>query len=311
MENEILNDRIQKASEISKIPTSYLELVIEDIGVDVLEAETTTFDDFKDTLNKFRPDFSNPSDVVPESISVRPHVSNTCIEISKISNAKLKAAWEILKGNDPFKKKKNVGSADIVLPSPTVLAEALKPVENYSDLELLQKYGKECPPRVEEELQKRTHGRPCIIFEEDTGKIDVENSLYMVRKAHRQDTPKNYMIRGELKVLYPIGFFPADVFYECPVHSKILLVDGYCEECAKVWDTTEHDKNAFLRLITEREDIDIRIYKAKSFAELKQDFPKIYLNFNELKEEDRLPSLKRRLSKSKEGDPFRVVHTTH
>lgn len=311
MENVILNDRIQKASEILKTKDlssenlqRQIQKTLERIGVDdsdigqkILEAETTEFEDFEKAffdgqgLEKGQPPL-----IVPVSPTTFP-------------KARLKAAWEILKGNDPFKKKSELkinGTGEELK-----LAEVLKPVENYSDLELLQKYGKECPPRVEEELQKRTHNRPCIIFEEDTGKVDIENSLYMVRKAHRQDTPKTYMIRGELKVLYPIGFFPADVFYECPVHSNVLLVDGYCEECSQVWDTNEYEKNAFLRLITEQEDIDVRIYKGKSFADLKKDFPKIYLKFNELKEEGKLPSLKRRLSKAKEGDPFRVVHTTH
>ncbi len=310
MDNSTLNSRIQQTAEILSTKGFTLNSVVlklqqvldaigiedSEIGVKILEAETTVYEDFEKAF------FSGDGlGIEKGKLLVMPIAAD-----SNFPKAKLKVVWEILKGNDPFKKK------DVQLTgSGTNLAEILKPVENFSDIELLQKYGKECAPNIEEELERRTHKRPCIVFEEDTGKIDIENSLYMVRKARRQDTPKSFMIRGELKILYPVGDFPANVFFECPIHPNILLVDGYCEECSQVWDTTEYDKNAFLRLISENEDIDIRIYKEKTFAELKKDFPKVYLKFNELKEESKLPSLKKRIGKYKDGDPFRVVHTTH
>ena len=301
-----------------------------ELGIRILDADTTVFEDFKKYIN-----------------------INSCY--LRVPEVKLKIVWEILKGNDPLGTSdrdledlaRDLGkSLDELLKSGNVkkeqlkkmgkeaaktflqkvsevghkladksaslsedLAESLQPVGNWTDLKLLQKYGKECPPAVEEELKKRTNGRPAIIFHK-TGEVDVENSYFMVRKARRQDTPHTFEIKGEIKVLYKVGDFPANVFFECPIHSDTLLVDGYCEACGRKWDTTEYEKNVFLRLMIEnmREKIDMRIYSKNSFDELVREFPGIYHIYERLKEEGKLPSMKRRMSQNVD-DPFYVVHT--
>jgi len=188
---------------------------------------------------------------------------------------------------------------------------AMKPIGQWTDLELLEKYNKDCSSEIEEELSKRSKNRPTIIFD-GLGNVDVENSLYMLRKARHQETPATMLVSGIMKQVYRIGEFPLDMFYECPVHSHILLVDGYCEECGTKWDVNDYERNVFLRLITQSEKIDHRIYREKKTDELISSFPKIFLKFTEMKEEDTLPKLKRKLSKSRQGDPFRVSsHRTY
>jgi hypothetical protein len=104
--------------------------------------------------------------------------------------------------------------------------------------------------------------------------------------------------------------------YECPIHSNVLLLNGYCEECGMEWKNIDDNKEkyVFLRLVSETtkiEPVALRMYIQQGFDELVKLFPKVLLTYNALKEEERLPTLKRRLSKNKQGDPFRVVHTTH
>jgi hypothetical protein len=109
-----------------------------------------------------------------------------------------------------------------------------------------------------------------------------------------------------MKQVFKVGEFPLDVLFECPIHKNVLLIDGYCEECGITWGTENMDRLIFLRLIKEQTSTDPMLYRTFNFDKLSKEFPKVYIQFKELKSEDKLPSLKRRISKVKDGDPFRV-----
>lgn len=275
-----------------------------DLGLKILEAESTTAADFILALR------SQTKLVVPEP--------------------RARAAWLILQGRDPFKQKE-LFAFDETLASAAVIGidgkvnlssvaaasfmEQLKPIGQWADIDLLKSYSKNCPMSIEEELMKRSRSRPTIIFNND-GAVDVESSLILLRQARHCSTPSTFIVDSKLRQVYKIGDFPMDVMYECPVHSCILLLNGYCEECGLKWPDVDSnkDKHIFLRLVAERmkiEPVALRMYMQYSFDEIAKLFPKILLVYNEMKEEDRLPTLKRRMSKNKEGDPFRVVHTTY
>ena len=149
------------------------------------------------------------------------------------------------------------------------------------------------------------------MFRKD-GTIDVETSLSMIKMARRQETPKTFIVESELQILYAIGEFPADLFYECPVHADVLLVEGYCEECEQVWENFEANrrKYSFIRLIVQRGFVLLTQLIEKKIDELAKMSPKIWIEFAQLEEEENLPRLKRRISKSKQGDPFYVIHKT-
>lgn len=286
-----LKTRVEKASEVLTVKNldpdcikSSLEKTLEQMGVDdtsiglkIIEAETTTYEDF--SLEFFK------TAVISEPIPI----------------ARMKIAWEILKGRDPFVKGINKDLSQ-------------KQIGQWSDIELLQQYGRDCPLDVQEQLTKRTNGRHAIIFNDD-GSIDIENSLFLVRRARHQETRDTFLISDTIKQVYRVGEFPMDVMFECPVHPGTLLAGDYCGDCGKKWDVNDYERNVFIRLIVEQEkdNIDMRIYRNKSFEELRTDFPKVFIRFNEFKEEDRLPSLKRKVSKPKDSDPFRVVssHRTY
>lgn len=292
----IFNSRISAASEILKayikedteetLKKVLFEMGIDDspVGFEILSSPTTELNDFVSAI-----------------VAILGQEKN-------IPGPRLKLAWATLNEHKQEKPAPTKPSSDNI----SELLKTLKPVGGYSDIELLEAYGKDSLPEVEDVLRKRCKDRPCIVFLED-GKVDVENSLYMLRKARHQETPSTFLIRGEMKQIYKVGEFPLDVFFECPIHNNVLLIDGYCEECGTTYDTKDVDRLAFLRLVKDNIPTETpRLYRELKFDTLSQTFPKIFLKFKQLKDEDKLPSLKRRISKSRENDPFRVSsHKTY
>jgi hypothetical protein len=193
------------------------------------------------------------------------------------------------------------------------LIKTMKPIPQWSNQELLEAYNKECPSQVQEELAKRSKGRYTILFNED-GSLDLENSLYMLKKANFQDTPTAFKLKsGDVREVYRVGDFPMQLFYECPLHSHTLLLDGYCEECGNYWDTDNNERNVFFRLLGRHKKIEAHevslTYKDMEMSKLISLFPKVHLEYKRLAEEGNLPNLKRRISGPKNGDPFRVIGT--
>jgi len=247
-----------------------------------------------------------------------------------VPGPRVKVATLILQGRDPFKQTEvpiddlqitNMSDSYTTTNDAVTLKMLLssiqqnKPIGQWSDFELLAKYNKDCSSEVECELLKRSKGRPVIIFK-DNDTVDIDMSLILLRQARHREMPNTYAVDSSIKPVYKVGDYPMNVLYECPVHSNILLVDGYCEECGLKWldFDTNKDKYIFLRLISESHKIEpsnLRSYLQQSFDNLVALYPKLYLTYTELKEEDKLPTLKRRLSKTKNGDPFRVVHTQY
>jgi len=299
-----LSSRIEEAAPIlqpflkDKKAADIIKTALQDIGVDdtelgmkILSAQSTTDNDFENALRAKGFDLPLP---------------------------RIKIAWLMLKGQDPFAEKEMS-----LTPHDPSLVEAIvkqlekqKPIGQWSDTELLQIYKKDCPPQVEEELAKRSKNRPCIIFNDDNSSIILDVCIELLRQARHQVTPGTYLVTGKLYPVYKIGDFPMSVLFECPIHSNVLLVDGYCEECGMKWDDFEKNKEKyiFLRLVAETtkiEPVALRMYLTQSFEELTKLYPKVLLTYKELLEEEKLPTLKRRLSSAKDGDPFRVVHKSY
>lgn len=303
----ILSSRVEEAAKILasyfKKDENAIEVIttaLQNIGVDdsdlgfkILEAESTNVADFAHALRGMGHDLPEP---------------------------RVKVAWLTLKGRDPFAQ----NEVNLTPHSPELVQavveqlERQKPIGQWSDVELLLQYSKHCPMKIEEELAKRSKGRPAIVFNPDET-VNMDTSLILLRQARHNDTPGTYIVEGDhggLRQVYKIGDFPMNVLYECPIHSNVLLTEGYCEECGMKWNNFDENKNKyiFLRLVSETTKIEptaLRMYLGQSFDELVQLYPKVLLKFNALKEEEKLPTLKRRISKSKNGDPFRVVHSSY
>lgn len=224
-----------------------------------------------------------------------------------LSVPRMRLAWKTLKDEKPAVTSINTSIADLL--------KSNRPIGQWSDIELLDLYNQNCSTEIIDELTKRSKGRYCVIFDNE-GKVDVENSLYMLRAARNQETSPTFIIKStnECKEVLKAGEFPNEFLYECPVHQNILLVNGYCEKCDCLWDVeNDKEKNAFIRFIIlvngVNDEVTIRIYIRSTFEQLSRAFPKIFLRFKELKELNQLPIMKRKLSGRQAGDPFRV--TTH
>lgn len=294
-----LSDRIEKSAKVIETYESdskeLLKEVLQNLGVDDSEIGMSTlndgfisFDEFLCAIQHLR--FLRPQESTP------------------IPTPRLKMAWDLLRGVGDRKEPVTSGEVGSSLDS---LIKTIRPIQQWSNTELLDEYSKDGQMVVHDELARRSKSRYVIIFNEDGG-LDTENSLNMLKKAQFQETPQIYKLRsGELKEVYRVGDFPLQVFHECPIHKDVLLLDGYCEECTTHWDLeTSDEKNIFLRLLLENEkNLDFRLYRDKDLTDLKSFFPKVYLRYKILKEEGNLPSLKRRISKPKQGDPFRVIGT--
>lgn len=247
-----------------------------DMGLETLDSPTTIFEDFHQAVN-------------------------TVLTEVKIPLPRLKLAWTFLQ------LPKEASISEHVSPSVNDIIKTIRPIGQWSDLELLEGYGKDSHIDIEQTLKSRSKDRNCIVFFED-GTVDIENSLYMLRKARYQMTSSTFMFNGIMKQLYKVGEFPLDVLYECPIHSNVLLIDGYCEECGLSHDTQNTLRLSFLRLTrTMSPNTEPRLYRDMNFDTLCKEFPKIFIEFKQLKYEDKLPSLKRRISKTPQNnDPFRV-----
>jgi hypothetical protein len=307
--NEVLKSRIEQAANIIRPffketdPVQAIDNILQklgiddtDLGIQILESAAVSIDDVE-------------------------KLKSSIVAISVIPGPRLKIMLLILKGIDPFKQKEvemphNVDVVSVVMKQ----LEMQKPIGQWSDTDLLHKYDKDTSFEIVEELRKRSKDRPCIVFfDYNNKKIDIDTSLVLLRQARYALTPSTFEVAGKICKVYAVGEFPMDVLYECPVHSNVLLTDGYCEECGIKWPNFEKNKKkyAFIRLMSQIEKVQptaIRAYSEDDsedryiLEELKSHYPKIMLKFQELEETDSLPVMKRRLSSTKNGDPFRVIH---
>ena len=290
----VLSSRISKATKILEVyvikpdeAEQCLTDILHCLGIDISsEGESCLtlleYSDFTESLDSFS------SEMLP------------------IPKLRIKLIFNILKGTDEKVTTKEESSLD-------TLIKTMKPIPQWSNQELLEAYNKECPSQVQEELAKRSKGRYTIIFKED-GSLDIENSLYMLKKANFQDTPSTFKLKsGDVQEVYRVGDFPMQLFYECPLHPHTLLLDGYCEECGNYWDTDNNERNVFFRLLGRHKKIEAHevslTYKDMEMSKLISLFPKVHLEYKRLAEEGNLPNLKRRISGPKSGDPFRVIGT--
>jgi hypothetical protein len=228
--------------------------------------------------------------------------------------ARFKAGWLVLKGKG--------ASGPVGIPStPGVvgdfasLVETLKRVEQRSNEELLKMYNPEASHEILEELRKRSFGRHCIIFN-DVEVVDQVNSLKLLRIAHRSDTPSTFTVDGALRRVYRVGEFPMNFMDECPIHGDTILIEGQCESCQDTWLGISMEDRIIVRVARDTNLVDADLSKICDLIErikkengagflLKRG--KVGLIYKELKEEGRLPILRRRVSRSGKSDPLNVV----
>ncbi len=228
---------------------------------------------------------------------------------------RFKQIWSILKDQkvSEVKSEKIEGVEKLV----DSIASAIKPMAAWGDKELIEKYNPECSSDIIDELDRRTKGFNFIVFSDEAlGIPNVETTLRMLREVRRRGDGSmvHYKVGDSLKKLYRAGDFPSSIYNECPFHSNVLLVEGYCDECGHSWEGVNDDTRQFARITKEKGESpkdgpSIRQFISTArngIEELSKDYPKVRIAYDDCKAEGKLPSLRRRTSSisNKTSDPF-------
>jgi len=224
---------------------------------------------------------------------------------------RFKAVWRVLK---------DVPEAIEVSDVPDATVEALKEMvranrfhSQWSDRELLAAYTPDAPAELVEALNRRANGRAFIIFvDEKENVLDIEASLRLLREARRRETPVHFKVADCLKRLYRAGEFPSLVHLECPFHSGVLLMDGYCDECGHSWEGVSYEVMQFARMVRDAGEAPKSSPGVRQFIHhamgglqtLRRDYPKVGVSYEEAEVDCQLPSLRRRQSERRVSDPM-------
>ena len=300
-----LSKRVKDASKVMKVTEDVMYDLLLQLGIDkdeddslaLLEAETTTLQDAQEVFC-LHPGWA-------------PDPENT-----KVPVARFKAGWFVLKGTS----KKKIEDKDPSQTTSEALLKELRDVRRYKDTELLDEYNPECSTEIIDELNKRSRGNSFLVYNDE--ELNKEISLEMLRIARRQDTSDRhtYLKNGRTVTvrLLRVGEFPHIWVEESPIHPDIELQNGYCDKCQNTWDGIEIEDRIIVRVAVDCGGIDVdssaRIHELiKKIRENKNanfllEVPAIQARYDDLKEIERLPVLRRRaggLGGAK--DPFFVV----
>lgn len=291
---DVFQQKVEKAAQVMKITPVELMRHLADLGIEpdadglaLLEASTTQESDAKRVMVEGKE--------------------------PQVKIARFKAGWAILKGSSE-KADKASETSDLI--------KALRPTDQYSDKELIEQYNAECSSKIVDELRKRSNGRPFIIFM-NNGHLNIGATAELLRLARRQETPATYIIgeqnnggvvEKQIVKVCQLGEFPMTYVEECPLHG-IILAGSYCEKCGNTWDGIKEEDRVIVKVannggneLVNRGVVAINelIEKVrKEGAQFLLSTPSIRAKYDELKIDDKLPKLRRRMSQSKGvADPF-------
>jgi hypothetical protein len=210
--------------------------------------------------------------------------------------ARFCAGWAILKGVEKSEESNLI--IDVM--------STLRPVSQWKDNELIEAYGPDCSSEIASELRRRSNDRPFIAFDGDM--VNVNASIRMLHVARRRNTPSIMNVEGHVYRLCRVGEFPMIWIEECPIHSDIALVNGWCEKCLNDWSILPEEDRIYVRVAinngTKLDAVGIHDLIKKGIERIR--IPSNDLAFKTLKEDDRLPKLRRKLSSTpnSKADPF-------
>ena len=259
MTNPSFTSRISEATELLSVDAESLTKDLQKAGIDndstgisLLNAETTTNGDLVGVLE------AGCGHGKP--------------------NLKLKAAAAILKGESltktttPRENKMPVINAGDQQQSQS-LAEVIKanrPIDQWSDRDLLERYSKDREDSVEQELNKRAKQQNFVVLKPgkfDPGKeeIDIDMTLDLLKSARKRTNPSMVPVTGGVLPVYKIGELnPQDRIVEmCPICGESLY-RGYCEKCLSNFAGVGDDERAYVKLITESDN-----FNPESFSDRK------------------------------------------
>lgn len=179
------------------------------------------------------------------------------------------------------------------------LADINRSKSDWKNEELLARYDED-ETEVAEVLRKRTHGRPCIVFNKD-GTVNQDISLELIRIAKKQTTPDRYERSGVAYRVFRAGEFPVKPVDESPFARGIALVNGYCPASETDWSGITHVARVLARLYVfdvETAKLSKRDMKAicadarKGDQHFRKEYAAAALRYDELEQAGKLPDLK-------------------
>jgi hypothetical protein len=204
------------------------------------------------------------------------------------------------------------------------LAEIMKsnrPIEQWSDRELLERFSKEREYEVEQELHKRAKQQNFIVlvpaekrYEPGKEVIDIETSLELLKAARKRTNPTMLPVEGKVLPVYKITELnPEDRIVElCPLCGESLY-KGYCEKCQQNFSAIGDDARAYVNLIAATDTFSVDSFSdrkavvvcaQKGLEDLKGAWPSLVQKFDELKLTNSLPRLRVVLNRPSVADPY-------
>ena len=317
MQDSVLS-RAEKAANILSVQVSDLLKILEDagientpIGIELLDSPSTTIKDIVGILmrNKRKEDGGE--------FDVEYPLGKNILEIPA------KAAAYFLKNcsktEDPKLESSSV--SDI-----TIMAQGLRPVQQWDDKSLLENFIATRSIESEEELDRRAKHQKFVVLKDPSMKnvkkyepgqevIDVDLTLKLLRDTRKHTVPSILPVEGGVVVVYRITELnPQDRIVElCPICGEILY-EGYCSKCEISFSNVGDDERAYVRLVVNSEKFNIKSHSdrkavhasaSKGLDDLKSTWPSISPVFEDLKATSGLPQL--RMIKNmpvKVADPF-------
>lgn len=199
--------------------------------------------------------------------------------------------------SDESNTKTPISAVDKLAESVQAMVTSHRTRSEWTDRELLESLSRE-EVDIAKILFDRSHGRRFVVFTRRTDSIDVDSSLEMLKIAKRQATDEYWEINGVSVRLYRAGDFPSLVFEESPLVPGVALADGYCMKSKTNWTNIDRPSRVFVRLcvmddpkMSKRDQRSLFNLAKKGFNALKEEYPEIALQYDELDEVDNLPKL--------------------
>jgi hypothetical protein len=299
-----LSDRIEKVSKLLSVSAETLSKSLEEAGIKndpaglaLLDAETTTSEDLVEILQ-------------------------SCVPSAK--KLQLKACAGTLKGYDPLSKNERIQYTSNTAPQTrdeTVIeaVKALRPIQQWSDEEVLEKFSKTRDYECEQELNRRAKGQNFIVlipgkYEPGKEVIDTKMSLELLRNTRKRTNPSTLPVEGTVLQVYKVTELNLEerIVEICPICGKTMY-KGWCENCQVNISGVGDDERAFMKLVADSDNFSsdsmsdrkaLVISAMKGIDDLKVTWPSLVKEFDELKATGNLPKLKIIGNRPSTADPF-------
>ena len=275
------DDRIKVFSEVCKIDESVVKSKLSDYGADGSSSTSLDMLDSEETL--------------PMS-----ELFSMFVDSGLTKKGNLRLAVSHLRGKSQIETLHPTSEEPTIASALEKVFTANRPKNDWSDGELLKIYDQDAT-EVAEILRKRTHGRPCIVFNRD-GSVNVEVSLKLIKLAKRQATHTNFMVEGKLVSVFRAGEFLAKPLDESPFHPGVALIEGICPQSNTDWNGVSQKIRIMARLHVRNIETAALTKKAMQAinketrklneTEFSDEYQEAALLYQQLEDQGNLPTLK-------------------